>query len=52
MGSSMGELKKGWKEMKGLQPHRKNNNINQPYPPELPGTKSPTKEYGWREQQL
>jgi hypothetical protein len=29
------------------QPHRKNNNINQPDPPELPGAKSPTKEYTW-----
>jgi hypothetical protein len=27
------------KELKGLQPHRKNNNINQPDLPELSGTK-------------
>jgi hypothetical protein len=33
---------------RGLQPHRKNNNINQPDTPELPGTKPPTKEYTWR----
>ena len=26
-----------------MQPHRKNNNINQPDPPELPGTKPPPK---------
>jgi hypothetical protein len=30
-----------------LQPHRKNNNVNQPDPPELPRTKPPTKEYTW-----
>jgi hypothetical protein len=29
--------------------HRKNNNINQPDPPELPETKPPTKEYTWRD---
>ena len=27
--------------------HRKNNNISQPEPPELPGTKPSTKEYTW-----
>jgi hypothetical protein len=27
--------------------YRKNNNINQPDPSELPGTKPPTKEYTW-----
>jgi hypothetical protein len=26
-----------------LHPHRKDNTINQPYPPELPRTKPPTK---------
>jgi hypothetical protein len=32
-----------------LQSHRKNNSINQPDPPELPGTKPPTNEdYTWR----
>jgi hypothetical protein len=45
--SPIEELEKGPKELKGLQPHRKNNNINQPDPPELPGTKPPTKEYTW-----
>jgi hypothetical protein len=35
-----------------LQPHRKNNNINQPDPPELPGTKLPSKEYTWRDSWL
>jgi hypothetical protein len=37
------------KDWRGLQPHRKDNNINQPEPPfpraELPRTKPPTKEY-------
>jgi hypothetical protein len=32
-----------------LQPHRRNDNINQPDPPELPGTKPPTKEYTWKD---
>ena len=45
----MEELEKGLKELKGFATHRKNNNINQPEPPhpppELPGTKPPTKEY-------
>jgi hypothetical protein len=41
----MEELEKGLKELKGLQHHRKNNNINQPNPLELPGTKPQTKEY-------
>jgi hypothetical protein len=49
----MAELEEGLKELKSLQPYRKNNNINQPYPPhthtpELPGTKPPIKEYTWR----
>lgn len=30
-----------------MKPHRKNNNINQPDPPEIPGTKPSTKEYTW-----
>ena len=29
--------------------HRRNNNINQPDPPELPGTKPLTEEYTWRD---
>jgi hypothetical protein len=45
-GSQMEELEKGLKELKGFALHRKNN-INQPEPPELPGTKPPTKEYTW-----
>ena len=49
MGSLMEELDKGLKELKGLQPHRRDNNINQPDPPELPGAKPPTKEYTWRD---
>jgi hypothetical protein len=43
----MKELEKGPKELMGLQPHRRNNNMSQPVPPELNGTKSPTKEYTW-----
>jgi hypothetical protein len=34
--------------LKGFATHRKNNNINQLEPLELPGTKPPTKEYTWR----
>jgi hypothetical protein len=45
----MEELKKGPKELKGLQPNRRNNNMNQLVLPELPGTKPPTKEYIWRD---
>ena len=47
--SPMEELEKGLKELKGFAAHRKNNNINQPDLPELPGTKSPTKVYTWRD---
>jgi len=43
----MEELGKGLKELKGLQPRRKSNKINQPDHPELPGTKPVTKEYTW-----
>jgi hypothetical protein len=46
-GSPVEELEKGPKELKDLQPHRKNNSINQPVPPKLLGTKPPTKEYTW-----
>jgi hypothetical protein len=38
----MEKLEKGPKELKGLQPHRRNNNIRQPVPPDLPGSKPPT----------
>jgi hypothetical protein len=41
----MEEVKKGLKELNQFATHRKNNNINQPNTPELPGTKLPTKEY-------
>jgi hypothetical protein len=34
------------------QAHRKNNNIKQPDPPELPGTNPPTKQYTWRYQYI
>jgi hypothetical protein len=43
----MEELEKGPKELKGLQPHRRKNNMKQPVPPELLGTKPPTNEYTW-----
>jgi hypothetical protein len=43
------ELEEGLKELKGFATHRKNNNFNQPHPPELPGTKPPTKEYTWKD---
>ena len=43
----MEELEKGPKELKGF--NRRNNNMNQPVPPELPGTKPPTREYTWRD---
>jgi hypothetical protein len=39
------ELGEVLKEMKGFEPHRKNNNINQPEPPKLLGTKPSTTEY-------
>jgi hypothetical protein len=42
-------LEKGLKEMKRFATHRKNNNINQPEPPELPGIKPPTKDYTLRD---
>jgi hypothetical protein len=40
----MDDLGEGLKELKGLH-HLWKNNINQQNPPELPGTKPPTKEY-------
>ena len=48
----MEELEKGLKELKVFAAHRKNNNINQPDLPELPGNKPPTKEYTWRDSWL
>jgi hypothetical protein len=47
MGFPIEELEKGLKGLKEFATHRKNNNINQPDPPELSGTKPPTKEYTW-----
>jgi hypothetical protein len=44
----MEKLVKDCRSWRGLLPHRKNNNINQPDTPGLPGTKPPTKEYTWR----
>ena len=41
------ELRYSLKNFKNMQPYRKNNNINQPDPSELPGTKLPIKEYTW-----
>ena len=37
---------KDTRNLKGLQPHRRNNNMNKPVP-ELPRAKPPTKEYTW-----
>ena len=41
----MEELEKGPKEMKGFAANRRNNNMNHPVTPDLPGTKLPTKDY-------
>jgi hypothetical protein len=43
----MGELEKGLKKLKRFETNRKNNNVNQPDFPELPGSKPLTKEYTW-----
>ena len=45
MASPIEELEKGLKLLKGFATHRKNNNINQPDSPKLPGTKPSTKQY-------
>ena len=45
LGFLMEKLETRLKELKGFTTHRKNNNINQPDPPELTGTKPPSKEY-------
>ena len=52
--SPMEEFEKGRGSWRGLQLHKKNYNINQPEPrtappPELSGTKPPTKEYTWKD---
>ena len=47
MWTTMEKLGQRLKELKGVQPHRKDKNINQPDPAKLPGTKPPTKEYTW-----
>jgi hypothetical protein len=39
----MKEIEKGLKKLKRFTTHRKNNNINQPEPPEFLGTKPPTR---------
>jgi hypothetical protein len=40
-----GGVRERTERAEGFETHRKNNNINQPDSPELPGTKTPTKEY-------
>jgi hypothetical protein len=40
-------LVEGLKELRGFATHKKNNNINQPYPLELPEAKPPTEECTW-----
>ena len=47
--SPMEQLEKGPKELKRFAALQENNNMDQPVPPELPGTKPPTKEYTWRD---
>jgi hypothetical protein len=49
MESPMEELEKELKELKRFSTHRKNNNIKPTGPPELIGTKPPTKEYTWKD---
>jgi hypothetical protein len=41
MGTPTEKLRGGLKELKGFQLHRKNNNINQPDLPEVPGSRAP-----------
>jgi hypothetical protein len=48
----MKELKKRLKKLKGFAAPWRNCNMNQPVPPELPGTKLPTKEYKQRDSWL
>jgi hypothetical protein len=48
----MEELEKGPKVLTGFVADRRNNmnnNINQPVPTELSGSKPPTEEYTWRD---
>jgi hypothetical protein len=52
LGFQMEELETRLKELKGFATHRKNNNINQPDPPELTGTKPPSKEYTLKDPRL
>jgi hypothetical protein len=49
MQTQMEELGEGLRSWRGLQSHRKDNNINHPDPPELPRTKPATKQYTWRD---
>jgi hypothetical protein len=46
-GSPMKKLEKVPKELKRFEPQRRNNNMNEPIAPELPGTKPPMKENTW-----
>jgi hypothetical protein len=50
-GLSNERVRERTEELKGFAIYRNNNNIKQsdPTPPELPGTKPPTKEYTWRD---
>ena len=43
------ELRKYPRRWRALKTYRRNYNMNQPVPPEFPGTKPPTKEYIWRD---
>jgi hypothetical protein len=48
----MEKLEKGLKGLKRFATCMKNNNINQPDSPELPGTKPPANKYTWRDSWL
>jgi hypothetical protein len=43
------DLEKVPKELRGVQPPRRNKNMNKPVTPELPGIKSSVKENAWRD---
>ena len=50
--TQMEELQEGPKEVKELVTPKRNNDMNQPVPPEIPGAKPPTKDYTWRDSSL
>ena len=48
MGTAMENLGKEVKKLKGFTSPKEEQHYQPPRPPELPGTKPPTKEYTWR----